>query len=390
MVFLAPVLVLLGYLLVMATNPVRASLSDGWRCVRRYPAICGILAWLAFANAAFLAAVRFSDHVRGEEQLIWARAGWDDAQTWFTGSPESLWWLPAEWWSSIIKGALVPAVELLAGIFNCLVTTFPVACLMALGLFFNHRGRVTQLWQAFHRRFRFAAVVVLILVFITATATLAKAVFFFRPPWIPAEVLLTWGPIVAAASAAFEYVFGLGVQAYLILSAYAWVRGLSFESSALREVSIRRLAAMAKWAAFILVLQYALLELPLVLAFWRNWPDSPDVVFQRMPWIRLGFACALLFFASLQAWLILHGQTLGRAWRSHWRFVRRHWWELGWFLIVAGIHCFALHAMRALLLRGLGEETAAGITWTLVWPLFFGVIGGWLLASWICLFKRCE
>jgi hypothetical protein len=98
----------------------------------------------------------------------------------------------------------------------------------------------------------------------------------------------------------------------------------------------------------------------------------------------------LLCCASMQAWLTLHGETLGRAWRAHWRFLWLHGWEFLWFLIVAGVHLFAVQALRALVLRGLGDDTVPGLAWTLLWPLIAGPVVGWCLASWVCLFKHCE
>jgi hypothetical protein len=54
------------------------------------------------------------------------------------------------------------------------------------------------------------------------------------------------------------------------------------------------------------------------------------------------------------------------------------------------VHCFTLQFLRTAVLQGVGEETFLGVMWTLFWPWIFGVVAGWLLASWVCLFKRCE
>ena len=35
-----------------------------------------------------------------------------------------------------------------------------------------------------------------------------------------------------------------------------------------------------------------------------------------------------------------------------------------------------------------GESTALGLMWTLVWPWIAGLVVGWCLAAWVCLFKR--
>ena len=56
--YTAPALLACGYLLVMVASPVRASLLNGWRCVRRYPVIWRMLGLLGFAHALFHLAVR--------------------------------------------------------------------------------------------------------------------------------------------------------------------------------------------------------------------------------------------------------------------------------------------------------------------------------------------
>jgi hypothetical protein len=383
-------LLLVGYFLLMRFNPIRASLGDGWRCMRRYPVLWRTLAWLAFANALFLLAARLVAQTRGEAQLVWLRPGWNDPAVWLHGAPESLWWLPAAEIRAGLRASILPALETVAGLFNNVVTTFPVAVLAAVGLLLNRRRSLTQLFMVLHRRFGFWAWLLVLAVLVGALATIGKAILYFQPAWIPVAWIAQWGPAVASLGALFEYVFGVGVQAYLILHAYAWVRGLSFDRAALREVAIRRLGAAAKWAGLVLLAQVLLIELPMVLSFARGWPAPPNAMEDWLHAARLSLAVALLLFASMQAWLTLHGETLGRAWWAHWRMLRHHAWSIAWFLIIAAMHCFALQFLRAVVLQGLGEDTAPGVLWTLVWPLFLGVVGGWLLAAWVCLFKRCE
>jgi hypothetical protein len=50
---------LVGYLVVMFTNPVRASLRDGLRCVRRYKVLWVTLGSFGFAYALFQLALRY-------------------------------------------------------------------------------------------------------------------------------------------------------------------------------------------------------------------------------------------------------------------------------------------------------------------------------------------
>jgi hypothetical protein len=381
-------LTLVGYALLMRSNPVRSSLGDGWRCLRRYSVLWRTLAWMALANALFLLAVRFTDEWRGGIQPMLMRPGWTDPGAWLKGTPDSLWWLPASSVRATLDASVLPACEMTAGLFNNVVTTFPLAVFAALGLLLNRRRTLVLLGRALWRRFGVAAWLLLPLILACALATMAKVVLYFRPPW--AEMWMQWGPAVAAASAVFEYLFGVGIQAYLILHAYAWVRGLSFEPNAMREVAIRRLGAASKWAGIVLCVQMLLIELPLVGSFYFGWPGTPDVVTAHLQWVRYVLAGLLLVFLSMQAWLTLHGETLKRAWLAHWRLIRRHWWAVSWFVVIAFVHCFALQALRAAVTRGVGDETVPGIIWAVIWPWIFGLVAGWLLASWVCLFKRCE
>jgi len=394
MTYLAPALLVSGYVLMMLASPVRASVRDGWRCLRRYPVIWRMLALLGFAHALFHLAVRLVLHFELAPQLTWARAGWHDPALWLSGSPDSLWWLPP---SAIRQGArdgILPAVESLAGLFNNAVTTFPLAVIAALALFVNRQRSATLLWNALRRRFGAAAWLLLAAVYLGAAAVVTKAALYFLLPVLANKVLFQWVPVIAWVSAVFEYLFGVGVQIYLIMHAYAWVRGLSFDPDALREVAIRRLGAGVKWAAIVVAASSLFIELPLVLknfpAFSAIFPDGNETVEFRVSIARIGLAAALLCCASVQAWLTLHGETLARAWRAHWRLLWLHSWEFLWFLIIVGVHLYAVQVLRGLVLRGLGENTALGLTWTLLWPWPAGLVAGWFLAAWVCLFKRCE
>jgi len=388
MPYLALGLTLFGYALLMRSNPVRSSLGDGWRCLRRYSVLWRTLAWMALANALFLLAVRFTDEWRSGTPPLLMRPGWTDPGAWLKGTPDSLWWLPASSVRDTLEGSILPAFEMTVGLFNNVVTTFPLAIFAAVGLILNRRRTLVLLGGALWRRFGIGAWLLLPFVLVCALATIAKAILYFRPGW--AEPWIPWGPAVAAASVIFEYLLGVGIQAYLILHAYAWVRGMSFEQNAMREVAIRRLSAASKWAGLVLCVQVLLIELPLLASFYYGWPGSPDVVTGHLAWVRYVFAGLLLLFMSMQAWLTLHGETLRRAFAAHWRLIRRHWWAVSWFVITAFVHCFGLQFLRAAVMRGVGEETVPGIVWAMIWPWIFGLVAGWLLAAWVCLFKRCE
>ena len=69
-------------------------------------------------------------------------------------------------------------------------------------------------------------------------------------------------------------------------------------------------------------------------------------------------------------------------------FLRRNWWPLVWFFILAGLHFYLLRVAIALVQRGLGEGTALGIVWSLLAPWLNGFVAAWLLASWVCFYRQ--
>jgi hypothetical protein len=383
---LAIALLLAGYALVMLGSPVRDCLRDGWRCVRRYPAMSRVLGALGFANALFQFSVQLTLHLRGHPQFTWVRAEW------LASSRDLHWWIEPP---SVIRESLdaswLPSLEALGGLFNIAVTTFPVAVLAACGLCLNRRRTLSLVHAALAKRLGLLSWPVLALIFVCGAAVIAKAaLYFWRPAWLGDEGWMHWAQIVMSPAALFECAFGLGVQAWLLLNAYAWVRGMSFDRDAMRDVAIRRLGAMAKWAAIVLLAQSLFIELPLTLSLTRDWPAPPAVVVAKLDIVRFALAAALILCGSMQAWLTLHGETLPRAWRAHWQLVRTHWRDVFWFLLIAAAHLFAVNFLRTAILRTLGENTAPGIAWTLVWPWLAGLVTAWLVASWVCIFKKCE
>jgi hypothetical protein len=184
------------------------------------------------------------------------------------------------------------------------------------------------------------------------------------------------------------------MQIYLILLAYAWVRGLTFTHSHLLDFAIRRCSFVLKWALVVMLLSSVFIDLPLILknfdGFGAWFPDGTDVIDGRQRLARTALAGILLLTATVQITLVFHSESLRKALRDHVRFVARYAWPFGWFVIVAALHFYLFQVAQGLVLRGLGEETAAGIAWSLVAPWLKAVVAAWLLASWVCLFKRCD
>ena len=385
----AAVLAIAGYLLLMFSSPVKKSLLNGWRCIRRYPAIWVTLGWLGCANALFHLVVQLTFQWRGVSELRWFRESTEGI-----GDAPVFWYMPPGGVAKSVAGAWIPALESIAGLFNNAVTTFPIAVIAAIGFLLNRHGHFGTLRAALRRRFGLWHWLMLGCVILCAVAVVAKAFLYLKPPGLPDDAWFRWAPVVVLAASLWEYLFGLAVQVYLILHAFAWVRGISFEPDALQDVSIRRFVSGTKWAAIVLAIGLVLIELPLVLKNFPAWqglfPNDSAKVESRLTWARVAIALVLIIFSSMQAWLALHGETLSRALAAHWRFCRQHATALGWFILIAGVHFWAISFGRAVILEGTGHESALGVLWTVAWPWIAGPITGWLLASWVCLFKASD
>ncbi|HEV7866483.1 MAG TPA: hypothetical protein VGO90_02300 [Chthoniobacteraceae bacterium] len=393
-----------GYLVVMFTNPVRETFRDGFRAVRRYPMLWFAFGAFGFAYALFHLGQRlFLNRMLAPEEraeFVWLRAAWRDPQWWFTGSSESLWFLPPGSLRRIGGQAIAPALENLSGLFNNFVTTFPIAAFAALLLLGNWQGHHGVLWRALRERFRrrwswivYAAIV------LCATAAILKPLLYLLPPFLPADgpsanLWHQWGPVLAWLAFGFEYLFGVCVQIYLILLAYCWVRGLTFDPVHLLDFAIRRFSSALKWSLCVVLLSSLFIDLPLVLknfpSFQAWFPDDATVSSHRLQIAKTLLTALLLGFATMQATLTFHSESIRAAVRDHWHFLRAHWWRLGWFLIIALWHLYVVQVFALLCSQGLGEGTAPGIACALLLPWLGGAVGGWLLASWVCFFHHCD
>jgi hypothetical protein len=385
-----------GYVLMMRTNPVAESLRDGLRALRRYSSLWTILAVCAFGYAAFDLAVRYSFFRVMPEELRpafqWFREGKLDEL-----KLEHLWKLPLQELKPAALSSFLPALESTAGIFDNLVSTFPIAAIGALLLLFNWQGHQGVLFRALRRRFAWRGVVAHFCILLCALAALLKPAMFAMPWYVDGGLWYRWAPVLEWLAFIFEYLFGTLIQVYLILLAYCWVRGLTFSTQHLRDFAIRRFSLVMRWAIVVVALSSVLINLPLILknfdviARWLG--QNPDELEQWIvdSWIIIArgiLAAILILFATMQITLTFHSESLRRAVGDHFRFVARHWWTLGWFLIIALVHFFLLHFLNALLLLGFGEGTALWVLWKLLFPLLAAFVGAWLLASWVIVYRR--
>ncbi len=378
---------LVGYALMMWTNPAHDGLRDGFRALRRYPALWAIPGLFGFCAALFQLAQRV--------YFAWMSPPSDEpAFFWLRGD---FWWLPHDDLLGALHASRLPAFETLAGIFNCLTATFPVSALAAILLLINRGGHQGVLIRALHKRLGIAGWAIHLGILVCALAAIAKPLLYVAPQILgpgsaAAETVLQWSRFIVSLSFVFEYLCSLFVQTYLILLAYIWARGLTFTHAHLVDFSLRRFSSVVKWAAVVMVLSVVFIEAPLILrsfAPFAGWFPEQEAFSQRLAIVRGLLAVFALVAATMQITLIFHSESLSTALRDHRAFLAKHWWPFAWFIVVAALHCFALHAIQRIVASGLGEGAASWVVWTLLFPWIAGIVLGWLLASWVCVYKRC-
>jgi hypothetical protein len=375
----------LGYALLMFTNPIRASLRDGLRCVQRYGSIWGILAVFGLCYALFELALRvfyFYELPEGAKPLFqWHRA----------------FLLPNSAKLEILRGSILPAAESVAGVFNCIATTYPFSALAALLLLGNYDGHHGVLNRALRKRFGFWGWLLYFGISVCALAAVAKPCLYVLLPYLnhfaPGLLLVQGSLVIDWLSFLFEYLFGVCIQIYLMLIVFAWVRGISFTHRNLLDVAIRRFSFVMRWAVVVMAASSLAIHWPLILSNvepFSHWLSPEATIGYIDRWARPVLAALLILFSAMQITLTFHSESVGKALRDHFQFALRNWWSLAWYLVIAALHFFALTAFNQGVIEGWGEGTALTTGWRFVYPLLAAVVGAWMLATWVCLYKRCE
>jgi len=366
---------LAGYAVVMRANPVRVALRDGFRCLLRFRRLWLVFALLALAYSAFQFVV-FTPLQPTADLRLEQFAFWD---SWH-------WPLFAEVW----RESLLHTIESVAGIFDAVATTYPLSVLAALLLILNWRGLQRSLVRALRKQFGLGGWLIYLGVILSACASLLKPLIYWQVPegtrfLSPAHFLQTSATVDTVAFI-FEYLCAVYLQVYLITVCLAWIKGLHFREGALLRFAMRRFSFVLKWLGLVVLASTLLLRLPLLVAYFRNVPGVLDY----LPAGRCAMAALIFFFATMQISLVLHNETLRAAFRAHGQFVRRHWFRFGWFLLLCGLHYWFLALVDAMIRMAATERPLALITWKLFYVLARAIVSGWLLASWVCLFRQCE
>jgi len=129
-----------------------------------------------------------------------------------------------------------------------------------------------------------------------------------------------------------------------------------------------------------------ILRLPLVLAYFINIPGVLDY----LPIARLLMSGLIIAFCSVQISLALHNETLIQAMSDHIHFAQKNAGRLAWFLVICGIHFYGIMLCDAILRGAIGDRLGALFLWKFTFACVRGMVTGWLLASWVCLFRHCD
>jgi hypothetical protein len=364
-----------GYALIMFFAPVRRALVDGIHCLGRYQRI-----WVTFAFLGF-------------GYFVFQFVTFTPIRNWADLEPSQITSLPQWAWprlSEIWKETLLPALEGVAGIFDNATTTYPLSVIAAVLMIVNWRGLHGALVRALRKRYGLRGYLVYLILLLSALASLLKPVVFWRlPEWsglVPAAGLLRVSATVDAAAFIFEYLLGVYIQVYLITVCLAWIRGLSFEEGELFRFAMRRFSYVLEWAGIVVAVSILILRLPLVLAYFINIPRVLDY----LPVARVLMSGLIIAFCSVQISLALHNETLIEAMRAHFHFIQQNAGRLAWFLVICGIHFYGIMACDAILRGAIADRLGALFLWKISFAGLRAVVTGWLLASWVCLFRQCE
>src|SRR3954465_2000990 len=365
---------IVGYLIVLFFNPVRLALRDGLRCILRFKRVWLTFVLLGFAYSVFQFATFTPIH------------GLDDLN--FTEVTA-----PGTWeWPSFVeiwRDVPLPTLEGVAGVFDNATTTYPLSILAAILLLVNWRGLHAALVRALGKRYGFWGYLIYFVVLISAMATLLKPIAFWRLPQMSAEApaarVLQISATVDAVAFIFEFLFGVYIQVYLITVCLAWIKGLSFGERDLFGFAMRRFSYVLEWAGIVVIVSSVIVRGPLLLAYFMNVPDVLDY----LPVERFIMCGLILAFWSMQVSLVLHNESLRAAFEAHKEFVRTNFSRVGWFLLTAAIHYFFLIGVDAIVRGAIADRPVGVIAWKMIYVCLRGLVTGWLLASWVCLFRQC-
>ena len=364
-----------GYLLVMLANPVRVALRDGFRCLARYERVWLTFALLGFAYFVFQF-VAFSSFPSASEinfAEIISVSNWN--------------WPPL---SDVWRDVPLPTLEGVAGIFDNATTTYPFSALAAILFLVNWRGLHRTLWRALAKLYRWWSIPIYLVLLVSTVAAILKPLVYWRlPSWnnqISTAHLLKTSASIDALSFIFEYLAGVYIQVYLITVCLSWIKGLTFRESDLFAFAVRRFSYVLEWAGIVVLVSMMVLRLPMLLAYFINVPDVLDY----LPLQRVFMSGFILAFCSVQISLVLHNETLREAFRAHRQLIGRDFRRLAWFCLICALNFSLILVIDAVMRSAIADRTVVMVVWKSIFVFLRALVTGWLLASWVVLFRQCE
>jgi hypothetical protein len=369
---------LVGFLFLMSLNPAAHFFRDGLRCVRRHPRMW---VWLMVFGLAYLSFQAVEDfQFRGR----WIELG--SLIYWPSFRPPGLEAAAAHAW--------LPALELLAGIFNQAGVSFPSSAVAALLFIANWKGYQVQFLRTAKRRMGRWLPAVYPGVLLCAVAALFKPIFSLSIYWLNEYVdgilLLRAGAIIDFLSTQFEYLFGVLIQIFLVLIAFVWIRGLSSEPDRIFQFALKRAVYSAKWIGVILLTSLLLIQLPLLISYlWiSQQTDATAAVVQYVDQTaRPLIAVAFLLFCSIQVTLILNNENLRDAIQEHAQFMRHSWLRIASFLLLAGLQFFVVCWLSELVAGGFPRYSVPNLLFAALFTFGRAFLAAWFIASWVCLYR---
>ncbi len=306
--------------------------------------------------------------------LAWRAGEWSLA--WVIGeypistiSAEGLDWTPSHF---------IAALGRTSALGNDLVIPFPLSAVVVIWTILFSRPIIVQLFRTARRGFPRAWVaVIVVLVFSAGAAVLKPVVYLFLPEWIEwapmdgAHAMLA-AELLNATAIVFEVFVGSYVTVFLMLTAFAWVRGIDADRMRLHILTARRMRYVLKWTLVTAALAVMLMVSPVM-------PGVEQVVI-------IAYLGILLLLFPVQANLAFHNGSLRSALTSSLSIMLKKravmiflMGACSGFLLLTGVQPLALGVVS-------GDSPELGVD--IVFGVINATLSGWLIASWVCLYRR--
>lgn len=346
---------------------VRRALGDGGRCVARFPSLWRIPAGFALIYGVF--------QWVAEALLLWRVGEW--SVNWMTNGH----WVHSHRISDQWHQAVFHAVERTTALANDVIIPFPLSAGLVVWAILFRRNVIAQLIRTTKRGFPRAWLFLVVCLMCSAMAAVIKpAIYLFLPEWIEwfadyGNYALLGATTINMIALIFEIFIGSYVTVFLMLMAFSWIRGINADRLRLHILTARRMRFVLKWTILTTGLAIGLVALPISLGF----GDIGHFVY-------VGILLALF---PVQAVLVFHNGSLRSALRSSVRLIKQNGAAVILFVLGAVVFFFLLALLsNEILIRCQGESPGILI------QAAFGTIGaalsGWLVASWVCLYRRIE